>query len=45
MTAKNPKTTYACINRGEALCPKEIERQSICMDADIGDVINQLKEM
>jgi len=45
MTAKNPKATYACINRGEALCPREIERQSICMNADIGDVINQLKEM
>jgi len=45
MTAKNPKATYACINRGEALCPREIERQSICMDADIGDVINQLKEL
>ncbi|MCC8151355.1 MAG: hypothetical protein LIO96_07865, partial [Lachnospiraceae bacterium] len=33
MTAKNSKATYACINRGEALCPHEIERQSICMDA------------
>ncbi|MCD8020291.1 MAG: Sir2 silent information regulator family NAD-dependent deacetylase, partial [Clostridiales bacterium] len=44
MTAKNPKATYASINRGEALCPREIERQSICMDADIGYVINQLKE-
>lgn len=43
MTVKNPKATYACINRGEALCPHEIERQSICMDADIGNVINQLK--
>ncbi|MCD7880218.1 MAG: Sir2 silent information regulator family NAD-dependent deacetylase [Clostridiales bacterium] len=42
MTAKNPKATYACINRGEALCPREIERQSICMNADIGDVINRL---
>jgi len=45
MTAKNPKATYACINRGEALCPREIERQSICMVADIGNVINQLKEL
>ncbi|MCD7763771.1 MAG: Sir2 silent information regulator family NAD-dependent deacetylase [Lachnospiraceae bacterium] len=45
MTAKNPKATYVCINRGEALCPREIEQQSICMDADIGYVINQLKEM
>jgi len=44
MTAKNPKATYVCINSREALCPREIERQSICMDADIGYVINQLKE-
>ncbi|MCD8231732.1 MAG: Sir2 silent information regulator family NAD-dependent deacetylase [Clostridiales bacterium] len=45
MTAKNPKAIYVCINRGEALCPHEIERQSICMDADIGNVINQLKKL
>ncbi|MCD8096428.1 MAG: Sir2 silent information regulator family NAD-dependent deacetylase [Ruminococcus sp.] len=45
MTAKNPKATYACINKGELLCPREIERQSICMDADIGNVVDQLKEM
>ncbi|MCD8224764.1 MAG: Sir2 silent information regulator family NAD-dependent deacetylase [Clostridiales bacterium] len=45
MTAKNPKAVYACINRGEALCPHEIKQQSICIDADIGDVINQLKEL
>ncbi len=24
MTVKNPKATYACINYGEAVCPKEI---------------------
>ena len=45
MTAKDPKAVYACINRGEALYPREIERQSICMDADIGNVVDQLKEM
>ena len=32
MTAKNSKATYACINSGEAICPKEIEKQSICID-------------
>lgn len=35
MTAKNPKAVYACINQGEAFCPKEIENQSICIDGDI----------
>jgi NAD-dependent SIR2 family protein deacetylase len=42
MTAKNPKATYACINYGQAVCPKEIEHQSICIDSDIGEVISQL---
>lgn len=36
MTAENSKAVYVCINYGEALCPQEIERQSICLDADIG---------
>lgn len=39
MTAKNPKAVYACVNYGEAVCPKEIARQSICLDADIQQVI------
>ena len=42
MTAKNPNATYACINRGQAVCPQEIETQSICMDADIGQVLHSL---
>lgn len=39
MTAENSKAVYVCINYGEALCPQEIEKQSICLDADIGKVI------
>ena len=39
MTAKNPKAVYACVNYGEAVCPKEIARQSICLGADIQQVI------
>lgn len=42
MTAQNPKATYVCINYGEAVCPKEIERQSVCMDADIEKVMEKL---
>ena len=44
MTAKNPNATYACINQGQAVCPQEIERQSICMDADIGQVLQSLSD-
>lgn len=40
MTAKNRQATYACINYGEAVCPEEIESQSICIDGDIGDVLH-----
>ena len=43
MTAKNPDATYACINYGEAVCPEQINRQSICIDDDIGVIINKLK--
>lgn len=42
MTAKNPNAIYACINRGQAVCPEEIEKQSICIDADIGSVLQTL---
>lgn len=37
--AKNPKAVYACVNYGEAFCPPQIEKQSVCIDADIGGVI------
>ena len=40
MTAKNPNATYACINRGQAVCPQEIEQQAICLDADIGTTLS-----
>lgn len=43
MTAENPKAAYACINFGEAVCPKEIEEQSICIDGDIGEVLRQIR--
>ena len=42
MTAKNPNAFYACINQGQAVCPPEIERQAVCINADIGAVIAQL---
>lgn len=42
MTAKNPNAFYVCINQGQAICPSEIERQSVCIHADIGAMIAQL---
>ena len=43
MTAKNPDATYACINYGEAVCPNEIKDQAICIDGDIGKVLENLR--
>lgn len=42
MTAKNPKAVYACINHGEACAPREIRDRSICINADIGKILEQL---
>lgn len=42
MTAQNPKATYACINLSDAACPKEIENQSFCINADISKVIENI---
>lgn len=42
MTGQNSKATYACINMGEALAPREISKQSICLDRDVGTVVHDL---
>ena len=42
MTAKNLKAVYVCINQGQAFCPEEIKRQSVCIDADIAEVLKKL---
>ena len=44
MTAKNPNAIYACINQGQAVCPQEIERQSVCINADIGQVLQSMSD-
>ena len=43
MTAKSPKATYVCVNNGESFSPREIERQSICINDDIGAVLKQVR--
>ncbi len=39
MTYRNPKAVYACVNLGEAIAPSEIKDRSICVDGDIGEVL------
>lgn len=38
----NDKAVYACLNYGEAFCPVEIEKQSFCIDGDIGEILERL---
>ena len=45
MTTKNPNATYVCINQGQAVCPREIQQQSICINADIGSALRGLSQM
>lgn len=44
MVCRNPKATYACVNRGEAFAPREIAERSICIDGDIGAVLRAMSE-
>ena len=39
MTAKNPNATYACVNKGQVVCPPEIRHKSICLDVDISKIV------
>ena len=42
LTARNPMATYACINYGEAVCPKELGKQAVCIDGDVGELLQAL---
>ena len=42
MTAGNPLAVYACVNKGEAFTAADIAERSVCIDADIGEVLERL---
>ena len=42
MTYRNPKAVYACVNLSRAYCPPEIRRQTICIEGDIGEILNSV---
>ena len=42
MTAANPQATYACLNLKDAAAPKEIARQAICVEGDMGETLENL---
>lgn len=39
---KDRRAFYACINLDEAYCPPELEARSVCLEGDIGAVLEQL---
>ena len=40
---RNPSAGYVCINQGQTRAPREIEERSLCINADIGSVLTELK--
>jgi NAD-dependent SIR2 family protein deacetylase len=42
MTYQWSNATYACLNYGEAIAPEEIRKKSICINADIGEILEKL---
>lgn len=42
MTEENLRAVYACINYQDASCPVQIEKQSICIQFDIGKALQDL---
>lgn len=42
MTAENPSAIYACLNLDEAVCPQQIEKQSVCISGDSGEILRSM---
>jgi hypothetical protein len=42
MVNKWPDATYACLNYGEAFAPDEIAKKSICINDDIGNILEKI---
>lgn len=41
-TRENPRAVYACVNDKEAFAPRELGKQALCIEADIGEVLQDL---
>ena len=42
MTSEWPEAHYACLNFGEAYAPEEIREKSICLNGDIGEMLDRI---
>ncbi|MBQ9481863.1 MAG: Sir2 silent information regulator family NAD-dependent deacetylase [Clostridia bacterium] len=45
MTYANEKAAYITINLGEAVCPDYIAERSVCLEADIGSALKDLRSL
>ena len=45
MTAQNHQAIYSTINIDETVCPPQIKHQAICLNADIGHAIKDLRKI
>lgn len=45
MTAQNPRANYVCINYQEAYAPQEIRNSALCIENDIGKVLNDVAQL
>lgn len=45
MALQNPEAVYACVNRGQAFVTGEFRQNALCLDDDIGSVLNNLLRM
>ena len=43
MTSEWEKATYVCINYGEAFAPESMKEKAICINGDIGTILEQLR--
>ena len=43
MTGQNSHATYACVNCGQAIAPRSIAKQAICINKDISAVLTDLE--
>ena len=45
MTDRNPDAVYACLNLGQAYAPEQIRKRAICINQDIGEVLDILQKL
>lgn len=42
LTKENPNAAYVCINTREVFAPGELQKQALCIEGDIGEVLNAI---